>query len=335
MTYNIFPNPANQNKSPETEKPKRRKHRDWSGAIIGLLVGMAGMFAARLGHIWIGFDIFAQFWMQFTFLTLACALGLLVPRYKTLIAMVLLTLFVAGYSVWPYYVSAGQMPPLSAPLENEKILRVASFNTFAKNLDFKATAEAVLRLDADVIALIEFEGTKQPVLDELRQAYPYQETCWAITPDCDFAILSKTPLSDVSAKALWVGAPFMSAKLGSEFGNVTIIATHTNRFPHQRSQLTQILGLIKYIETMQGKIILVGDFNATPFSRITQTVSDSLGFERLTYLPSWSATYGLPQLAIDHVFVSPGIRALDHERIGDNAGSDHFPITITLGVPTK
>ena len=68
MTSNIFPNPANQNKNPETEKPKRRKHRDWSGAIVGLLIGMAGMFAARLGHIWIGFDIFAQFLIQFVFL---------------------------------------------------------------------------------------------------------------------------------------------------------------------------------------------------------------------------------------------------------------------------
>lgn len=333
MTSQQFSSPANQNKAPEPQKPKRRKHRDWSGATIGLFLGVAGLFAARLGQLWIGFDIFAQFWMQFIFVTFASALGLASPRYKGLVAMVILSIMVIGYSVWPHYVSSNANPLLEAIGTNEKPIKVASFNTYQHNSDFDAIAREVVRLDPDVITLVEFGPEKAKTLDLLRQKFPFQETCWKLD-DCDFAILSKTPLSDVSAMAFWEGPPFMSAKLGPEFGNVAIVGIHTNRFPHQRAQLKQVLAFVKRMESIQGRMIVMGDINATPFSRITQTIADGLNLERLTYLPTWPATYGFPQLAIDHIFVSSGIHALDHERIGEYAGSDHFPITMTLAVPT-
>ena len=332
MTSVKLPSPANQNKAPIADQPKPRKHRDWSGATIGVIFGMCGLFAARLGQIWIGFDIFAQFWIQFVFITLACALGLASPRYKTLVAMVLLSVMVTGYSIWPHYVSAAAPPNLPALEANEKKLTVASWNTYGVNTDMDAMSREILRLDPDVMTLIEFGAEKAKVLDQLRAKYPYQETCWKME-GCDFAIISKTPLSDATGRDYWDGPPFLSAKLGPEFGNLTIIGVHTSRFPHQRAQLSQILAFVKLMDSVPNRVVLMGDFNATPFSRITQTIVDSLGLERLTYLPSWSATYGFPQLAIDHIFVSPSIKALDHEHIGESAKSDHFPISITLAVP--
>lgn len=333
MTSVDLPSPANQNQAPEPERHNRRKHRDRSGATIGLVLGLAGLFGARLGHLWIGFDIFAQFWIQFIFITLACALGLTSPRYKSLVAAVFLILMVVGYSIWPHYASANSSTKLAELGPNERALKVASFNTYIGNTNMVAIAHEVSRLDADVVTLIEFDAEKHQVLDELRGQYPYQETCWKIVY-CDFAILSKTPLADAMGRANWSGPPLMSARLGPEFGNLTIVGIHTFRFPHQRAQLNQIMTLVKYMETVPGPVVMMGDFNATPFSRITQTIADELGLERLTYLPTWSATYGLPQLAIDHIFVSHKIKALDHERIGEYAGSDHFPITMTLAIPT-
>jgi endonuclease/exonuclease/phosphatase (EEP) superfamily protein YafD len=333
VTLKLFPSPANQNKSPPKEQTKRRKHRDWRGAMIGAAVGLAGLFGARLGQLWIGFDIFAQFWMQFFFLALASFLGMASPRYKTLVAAVFLTMFVAGYSIWPYYVSGATITKLKPLVANEKALRIASFNTWGSNKDLAAIEREVLRLDPDVMVLVEFDQTKIAVLTKLLQRFPYQQHCLDLVY-CDFAILSKTPISEFVMKYEWAGPGFASAKLGPEFGNLRIYGLHTNRFPHQRSQLKQINAFIKYMESQTGPYILAGDFNATPFSRITQTLVEGLGIERLTNLPTWSATYGFPQLAIDHIFASKGIRALDSEKIGEFAGSDHFPIQITLGVPT-
>jgi endonuclease/exonuclease/phosphatase (EEP) superfamily protein YafD len=301
--------------------------------MLGAAIGLAGLFGARLGQLWIGFDIFAQFWMQFFFIALASFLGMASPRYKTLVAVVLLAVLVSGYSIWPYYVSSNstKLKPLAA---GEKALRIASFNTWGNNKDLGAIEREVLRLDPDVMVLVEFDQTKIAVLSKLLQRFPYQEHCLQIEY-CDFAVLSKTPLLDFKVKYEWAGPAFVSAMLGAEFGNIHIYGLHTNRFPHQRSQLKQINAFIKYMEGESGPYVLVGDFNATPFSRITQTLAEGLGLERLTSLPTWSATYGFPQLAIDHIFVSQGIRALDHEKIGEYAGSDHFPIAITLGVSAK
>ncbi|MDE2446425.1 MAG: endonuclease/exonuclease/phosphatase family protein [Alphaproteobacteria bacterium] len=335
MTSSHSPGLAQLPLDPEPKKPKRRKHRDWSGATFGLLLGTFGMFGARLGQLWIGFDIFAQFWVQFGFIALASALGLFSPRYKTLVAVVFCVVFVAGYSVWPHYVSSGPASPVAAARDGEVVLRVASFNTFAENNNLDAIANEILRLDADVVTLVEFSATKAAVLGKVRKVYPYQQQCVNVAIACETAIISKSPLTYVSDLDYWEGPPYLMAQMGPEFGNVAIVAAHTSRFPHQRAQLKQVLALVKLLELQPSRIILMGDFNATPFSRITQVIADNLGLTRLTFLPTWPATFGLPQIAIDHIFVSPSIRALDHERIGEFAGSDHYPITITLAVPKQ
>ena len=55
----------------------------------------------------------------------------------------------------------------------------------------------------------------------------------------------------------------------------------------------------------------------------------------MSWLPSWPSFFGLPQLGIDHIFLSPGLRVLKEPLIGDSAGSDHFPVIATVGVPSN
>ncbi len=324
MTTDKLPSPANANVS----KPKKIK-RDWSGATFGLLLGALGLIMARLGHLWVGFDVFAQFSMQFVFLIVAMAFGLVFPRYKGLIGLVIFLAMLVAYALWPQmniHSAETAVPPGS------QRLRVASFNTFVFNHDFGAQRDTILKLDPDVMTLVEFTADKQELLDSLRSTYPYQETCFA-KAECDAAIISKYPLFNVTAKGLWAGAPVIQASLGPQFGGVTIFGIHTTRFPHSRAQFTQIKESVKYFETVPGRLIIMGDFNATPFSRVTETVVESLGLHRLTNMPTWPATYGFPQLAIDHIFASADLIPLSSEAIGNNAGSDHFPVAITLAVP--
>jgi len=40
-------------------------------------------------------------------------------------------------------------------------------------------------------------------------------------------------------------------------------------------------------------------------------------------------------MAIDHIFVSSGIIPTESQRIGEPAGSDHFPVTLKIAVPLK
>ena len=311
-------------KDPKTEPKRKAKHRDWSGATLALLIGLGGLVLGRLGTLWIRFDVFSQFAMQFALLCGAAAIGILIPRYKGLVTAVLFVLSVVAYGSWSHLATRGPEAALQA---GEKRLRVMQWNVHGKVTQVDEAMATIKALDPDVISLVEMVEEDKPLLEQLKVGWPHQATCWQIS-GCETAILSRIPITATDSQAYWEGPNYILATLGPDYGGLRILATHTTRFPFANAQFKQVKAMVRLVEG-GGPLVALGDFNATPFSRITQTLAESLGFERLTSLPTWNANYGLPQLAIDHIFVSPRIKALDSEKIGEYAGSDHFPITIT------
>jgi endonuclease/exonuclease/phosphatase (EEP) superfamily protein YafD len=309
----------------------RKRPKGYLGCILGLSIGIAGLAAARLGQLWVTFDVFSQVTPQLFFLILAFTIGLFMPHGKVLTAVVLLIGLLAAYSMWPYYVSS-DVSVLSTVKSGERELRVASFNTWIDNDKIEDVKAEITRIDADVIVLVELGPNKRVIFDQLRLQYPYQAKCSDIT-HCNFGILSKFPLTKIGDRMLWEGPPYIRASLGPEFGGLSIYGVHTTRFPHTRAQFTQIKAMAAELDAITGNYVVMGDFNATPNSRVTQTLANQGNLMLLTNLPTWPARTGLPQIAIDHIFVTRGIRQLERQRIGNSAGSDHFPITMKLAVP--
>jgi len=310
------------------------KHKQWGGASAGLALGVLGLAAGRLGYLYPHFDVFSQFSAQCIALVVAFSFAVFVPKYKTLFGVVGTLLLLLMYSVWPHVVSTPLQTGPYALAPGEHALRVAHFNTFMRNKNAVAIADEVLRLDADVVSLVEVDPSKKLLLDSLlSQRYPYRYLCdtamW-----CDLILVSKYPIQEAKGLALWKGPPFLAAKLGGEMTGVTMLSVHTTRFPHSRAQLKQVQALAGLLETVTDQLIVAGDFNATPFSRVLTTLQNGADLTRVTQLPTWPADYQLPFLAIDHVFVSKGIRVLAEEQIGNSVGSDHFPIVVTLGIKT-
>ncbi len=333
MTDQIKQGAGNAAPNNETAPKRRKGRRGRLGCLLGLCFGLAGLAAAQLGNLWIAFDVFSQFTPQFMFMVVAFVIGLIMPRAKMLSAIVVLIGLLTAQSMWPYYASA-HVKVLNTLAAGERELRVASFNTYIGNEKVDEVKAEVARLDADVVVLIELGPQKLVIFDQLKTQYPYVAQCSDVT-HCNFGILSKYPLSSISDRMLWEGPPFMRASLGAEFGNLTIFAVHTTRFPHPRTQFTQVKALVDELETIVGPHIVMGDMNATPYSRVTATLAAQANLTRLTNLPTWPATIGLPQIAIDHIFVSDGIRPLESQSIGNSAGSDHFPIFMKLAIPVK
>lgn len=321
--------------TPEAEAAAKRKKspKGYPGCILGLSIGLAGLAASRLGHLWVAFDVFSQFTPQFVFLIVVFTIGLFMPHGKVLTAVVLLVGLMAAYSMWPYYASS-HVSILSAIKTGERELRVASFNTWIDNDKVDEVKAEIARLDADVIVLVELGPNKRVIFDQLVSQYPYQAKC-SDTTHCNFGILSKYPLTKIGDRMIWEGPPYIRASLGPDFGDLSIYGVHTTRFPFSRAQFTQIRAMAAELEAVTSSQIVMGDFNATPYSRVTQTLASQANLTRLTTLPTWPATIGLPQVAIDHIFVSPGIRQLESESIGNSAGSDHFPITMKLAIPIQ
>ena len=317
--------------SPGEAEPRQKrkvKHRDWSGATLALLIGLGGLVLGRLGTLWIRFDVFSQFAMQFALLCAAGAIGLFMPRFKGVITGVLFAGLVALYGLWPYLATSGVELPLQ---QGEKRLRVMQFNVHGGAVSVDEALATITAIGPDVVSLVEIDEHNKPLLEVLKTRWPYQATCWEIS-GCETAVISKLPLSAQQSQAYWEGPNYTLATLGSDYGNLRLVATHTTRFPFARAQLIQVKALARLLEG-GGALIVMGDFNATPFSRITDGFSASLGLQRQTSMPSWPANRFTPQLAIDHIFTSAGIRALDHEIAGQPSGSDHLPIALTLAVP--
>ena len=321
--------------APEAEAAakKRKGPKGYLGCILGLSIGLGGLAASRLGHLWVAFDVFSQFTPQFIFLIVVFTIGLFMPHGKVLTAVVLLLGLMTAYSVWPYYASS-HVSVLSTVKSEERELRVASFNTWIDNDKISEVKAEIARIDADVMVLIELGPSKRVIFDQLKTQYPYQAQC-SDTTHCNFGILSKYPLSYVGDRMVWEGPPYIRASLGPEFGNLAIYGVHTTRFPFSRAQFTQIKALAAELVPVTGPVIVLGDFNATPYSRVTQTLASQGNLQRLTNLPTWPARIGLPQVAIDHIFVSSGIRQLESQSIGNAAGSDHFPIIMKLAIPRQ
>lgn len=312
------------------EQQKRRRHRQWNGAILGVLFGLAGLLAGRLGHLYADFDVFAQFGAQFLSIVAGFALGCVAPRYKAIAGLALSIAFIAAYSAWPHMVSRTMAAGPYTLEQSERAIRVAHFNTYAANQDNDAIAAEILRLDPDVMTLVEFGTERIPVLSKVASRYPYHYSCDDI-PNCYIAIISKYPLEAAMGKGNWEGPPMLMARLGGDLKGLTVYGVHTIRFPHSRAQLRQIQGLVHEFGGESGALLVMGDFNATPFSRLPALLEQGGGLTRVTNLPTWSARFGMPQLAIDHIFIGDGLRVLAKEQIGNAAGSDHYPVVMTLG----
>jgi endonuclease/exonuclease/phosphatase (EEP) superfamily protein YafD len=317
----------------ETSK-KRRKHRQWSGTTIGLLAAAAGLVLGRLGYLYPAFDVFAQFGMQFSLMATAFFIAYFIPRYKAILGFALTALFLVIYGAWPHFISHG-LPKGPFPVEQgEEIFTAAQFNIHEENADLESVKQEIARLDTDVITLVEFVPSKTPILNDLKQQYPHQ----AIFHDMgglNFAILSKLPIVERDGVALWEGPPYAAAKLGGRLNGLWVYAVHTTRFPHSRAQLKQVQGLVRKLQSANGPTLMMGDFNATPFSRLPAILENGLNLRRVTHLPTWPAIPGLPQLAIDHIFLGQELRVVADEQIGNNAGSDHYPITMTLAFKAR
>lgn len=311
-----------------------RKKRKPTGRVecrLGFLLGLLGLGMSRAGQLWIGFDVFSQFTLHFAVMTAAFAIGMLLPRAKLFAALLLMLAGVVAIGVWPHLASRSPHV-LAEAAPGERALSVASFNTLWVNDDADLVREEIERLDADVVTLIEVSPAKKRILGELKARYPYQADCFG-ADYCQLAILSKVPIAEVTARGQTQGPPYLIARLGPQAGGLNVMAVHTIRFPHSRAQFRQATEVARVVEKLAGPKLVMGDFNATPFSRIIAMIEDGANLSRVTFLPTWPAAAGLPQIAIDHIFISPGIRLLEAARIGEAAGSDHYPVTARIAVP--
>ena len=75
--------------------------------------------------------------------------------------------------------------------------------------------------------------------------------------------------------------------------------------------------------------LVVGDFNATPWSADLRAFVTENGLSGVNTLATWPVWLGFAGIPIDHAFVSHDLRILTFET-GPDIGSDHLPLLIDV-----
>lgn len=314
-------------KPPRPRRPTAERLAGLAGLVLALLLLAAG----QLAWLWIAFDIINHFTIHLVVMAGACLLALIMPRRGVPTALAGMVIGVIGIGLWPHYVSHEAPAPLRAA-PGQQSVRVMTFNTSLFNTDWRAVADEVLRQEPDIVALIEIGREKAPLFDALAATYPYRLDCIG-EANCHLAILSKRSFAAAAVRTGWRGPPLIRVEYGTELNRLMVTAVHTLRPPHFAAQLAQMTALGDDLAAHDRPQIVLGDLNSTPFSRMLKTLIDRSGLYRVSGLPSWPATLALPQIAIDHILVSPPMSPAGKLRIGDSAGSDHYPLIVEIAIP--
>jgi endonuclease/exonuclease/phosphatase (EEP) superfamily protein YafD len=213
----------------------------------------------------------------------------------------------------------------AAAYDSGESLTVLALDTWAGRADPGRLERYLATAPADVVVLSQLAPALRPMLDRLRQAYPYQVAC-AERPSCALALLSRSPFAAAGSARIAPGKPaFVWARLP---GALTIIGTrlhHPMRDPwlHQ----AQVEALAQFARRIGGSLVVAGDLNTSPWSNAFRLLRSDAGLSPAGPLtPSWPAwPVSLPQIAADHIFVSSdlGVAAAG---TGPAVGSDHLPV---------
>lgn len=210
--------------------------------------------------------------------------------------------------------------------------------------------------DSDIVALVEVTSDVADAIGaELKDVYPYQEVRGGGIPGK--GLLSKYPISEAEWLDFNPGRPDLRVVLQLDSHPVTVIVAHPpppeltwtgiRERPGTQAQVDALLGLV---ESTDGPLLLLGDFNITRqhdlYDEISATglqdtfhISGSgFGFtmparlQHLKKIGGWFADIRImPLVRIDYIWASSEWLPLK-AWVGADAGSDHLPVVARLAL---
>jgi endonuclease/exonuclease/phosphatase (EEP) superfamily protein YafD len=225
--------------------------------------------------------------------------------------------------------------PASAPEATERrghagTLTVVSFNVLTKNRRIDEIGRWLTGQNADVVVLQEMtHAAREPMRRALAAAYPYVHDCGCN----DIVIYTRRPGVDAGGQARTPGQPPLTwVTIGDRAGrDVQVVGLHPRYNLVPSTYAAHYDWLVRNLPKFGDRVIVAGDFNATPWSWQMQRLVAATGLRRHgTYAASWPSP--LPMLLIDNLLTTPGIEAVSF-RTGPYLGSDHLPVVATVGLP--
>lgn len=242
------------------------------------------------------------------------------------------------------------------PAQPER-LRILSANLYYRAADQAETLRALRSSGADLIGLVEVTPGWRDGLKSLSDIYPYAADCFDVTPRCEHMLLSKAPFVEKrSAQVLQSGPVIAGGDVVWNGHVVTVLVTHlawpllsderplpslvldandvsrlNGALPAIR-QVRQADALARALADMPPDVVLMGDLNSAPWSRVQRAFRMATGLEnRSGWAPTWPTW--LPwmlRLPLDHI-LARGSLAVTSFASGVPTDSDHLPVIAEIG----
>lgn len=313
----------------------RRSRWSWCAvAIVGAALG-----AGFLGRHSPMLDAFSHFRAH---LAVAMALlgAILLARRRFAPGLAALAIGAVAFSTCWSYLDA--RPAAAASPATGATYTLLQMNVLYKAIDPTEALRRIAEARPDIVTVEEITPAWRETLGLLSQTYPYQFFCDTDdTHGLDVGILSRRPFVEGSNGVCDVENVLATRDVDLNGVGVTI-AVHHQQWPWPiMDQWGRLRALSTTLRTLQGPLLLAGDFNAVPWSglikqyeletrtRAVHGVGPTWG---PIWLPHWFArTVGLP---IDQILHSRDIEVRGVERLAATT-SDHLPVLLRFGVSSE
>ena len=310
------------------------------GAILGFL-GFASPYLDLFNHLQL---------LMFLALVAALAATPVLTRAgvaRNFFVSIVATGFVASSAIFIPELTSSFAPRPALPTDGRPVLTVMTHNIFGLNYDMAGFDRYVASVNPDIVALQEFFPEQSAELTPLlKTRYPFHVTCEG-GKRANIGLFSKLPfvqtIDGACARRLAKGerTAHIIARFQPENGEAfTLVTTHLDwPVPVQR-QRDEYAALASVLNGIAGPLMVMGDFNSTPWSYAQRDFVSMTGLTRHTRnLPTFPALWwyandwrpALPILPLDHVMTRDGI-TVHSLATGAMTGSDHLPVVFSFSV---
>lgn len=311
------------------DAPSRRPFLSTSlrfGGVVDVMVtlAVAGTWIGCLGRTHWLFDLFDHFRLQYFVLCAMAALWLGWRRRWRLFVVAVISLSVNG---WPIARTTWVAAPDHPQLPQWK-LKVVCFNVLTSNREKAAVLDYFRSTKADVIIALEMNQAWEHAMEKLEPDYPHQLVN-AQEDNFGLGVYSRVPWREARLRTFaQEDVLSFTATLVHDSRELLLVATHP--VPpldgvESRNAMAQLEAIGRFVAQRKAPALVVGDFNAAPWSRAMKALKSHAALDFRTSGVVWQPTWmlGSPlMLPLDHALCTPPL-LIERRDLGPDLGSDH------------
>ena len=323
-----------------------RKRGRWSPPVLVIGLG-ALVVGAVCAAPMVGLDgllgELAASWRPHIALALSISAALALAVRIRILAGLLMALAVAlgADVIWTEFVSA-RATARSDMQDGDAAVRVAFSNVSIRNDDTGEFVAWIRSSDPDVVLATEMSPRHVEQMVKAMTDYPFQILEPREHP-FGMVVYSRYPISGETVTELPGGAsptsgPIMvTMDVQTPLRMLHVAGLHvfppiTPRLLAWRNEQLAIAGqILAEIDTPK---LVIGDFNATPWSVRLRAFQSENDLFRLNTPATWPVWLGFAGIPINHAFVSPDLHIMEI-KTGPDIGSDHRPLLIDIALRAR